>query len=177
MTQSQFNEDVLQKLAGGDRRSTGRSEEVVAEVLADPALFGALFDGMLHTDPLVRMRAADAVEKITRQRPEYLEPCKTRLIEEMAAVDQQEVRWHVAQIFSRLELAPAERAAVFNILLSYLQDGSKIVQTFTMQALADLAEQDPSYRPQVIAILEEQTAAGSPAMRSRGRKLLKRLSS
>ena len=39
--------DILQKLAGGDFRSIGRSNEVVAEVLADPSLFGALFEGML----------------------------------------------------------------------------------------------------------------------------------
>jgi HEAT repeat protein len=168
--------DILQKLTGGDRRSIGRSDEVVADVLADPALFGILFEGMLSDDPLVRMRAADAVEKITARRPDYLRPYKTRLLEEVAAVEQQEVRWHLAQIFSRLELDSGERATVYAILLTYLEDESKIVKTFSMQALADLAGQDETYRPLVIAILEKQTAAGSPAMQSRGRVLLKKLS-
>ncbi len=36
---------LLQKLDGGDRRSIGRSEEVVADVLADPALFDVVFQG------------------------------------------------------------------------------------------------------------------------------------
>jgi hypothetical protein len=44
-----------------------------------------------------------------------------------------------------------------------------------MQALADLAEEDPSLRTQVILMLEELTETGSPAMKSRGRKLLKEL--
>ncbi len=53
--------DLLGKLQGGDRRSIGRADEVVADVLNDPALFDDLFQGMLHDDPVVRMRSADAV--------------------------------------------------------------------------------------------------------------------
>lgn len=167
---------ILQKLGGGDRRSIGRSEEVVAEILEDPSLFSDLFEGMLHDDPIVRMRAADAVEKITASHPEYLRPYKRRLLNEVADIPQQEVRWHVAQLLPRLELDATERKAIYAILLSYLEDDSRIVKTFSMQALADLAELDASYRPSVIAVLEEQTASGSPAMQSRGQKLLKKLS-
>jgi len=32
--------DVLKKLEGGDRRSIGRANKVVADVLNDPSLFG-----------------------------------------------------------------------------------------------------------------------------------------
>jgi hypothetical protein len=166
---------LLSKLTGGDRRSIGRVEEVISEVLANPALFSTLFDGMLADDPLVRMRAADAVEKITAQQPAWLVPYKTRLIREVARIDQQEVRWHVAQLFSRLELAPAERREVLAILEDYLTDQSKIVKTSAMQAMAGLAEQDPALRPEIMAKLETLTATGSPAMRSRGRRLLVQL--
>ena len=41
-----------------------------------------------------------------------------------------------------------------------------------MQALADLAEQDAILRPQVVELLEALVQTGSPAMKSRGRKLL-----
>jgi len=76
----------------------------------------------------------------------------------------------------RLELSEEERAVVVEILLDYLNDKSKIVKTFSMQALADLAEQDAGLRSQVIQLLEELTRTGSPAMKSRGRKLLDKLS-
>ena len=72
--------DILKQLTGGNRRSIGRVDEVVKEVLADPSLFEAVLAGMLHDDPLIRMRCADAVEKITVSHPEYLWPYKTRLI-------------------------------------------------------------------------------------------------
>jgi hypothetical protein len=114
--------DLLEKLEGGDRRSIGRVEEVVAQVLNDPSLFKVVFDGMLGHDPLVRMRSADAVEKITAQHPEYLQPYKKRLIQHVAKIDQQEVRWHVAQMFPRLELSKEEQAVVVEMLEQDRQD-------------------------------------------------------
>ena len=91
-------DNVLDKLKGGDRRSIGRVSEVVADVLDDPALFDVVFHGMLDDDPVIRMRAADAVEKITVDYPEYLQPYKTKLLRQVARIEQQEVRWHVAQM-------------------------------------------------------------------------------
>ena len=84
--------DILKKLSGGDRRSIGRVSEVVADVLDDPTLFEAVFCAMLGDDPVVRMRAADAIEKITARHPEYLQPYKTKLIQQVAKIEQQEVR-------------------------------------------------------------------------------------
>ena len=71
---------ILQKLKGGDRRSIGRAPEVVADILETPALFAEVFEGMHDSDPLVRMRSADALEKISAEHPEYLQPFKNRLI-------------------------------------------------------------------------------------------------
>ncbi len=167
--------EVLNKLGGGDRRSIGRSNEVVADVISDPSLFEVVFNGMLSDDPLIRMRCADAVEKITVKHPEYLQPYKEKLIKQVAKSEQQEVRWHVAQLVSRLDLTREESGFVFEILLDYLNDKSNIVKTFSMQAMADLAERDVSLRAQVIPLLEELTRTGSPAMKSRGRKLLRKL--
>jgi hypothetical protein len=170
-------DDILHKLAGQDRRSIGRVNEVVEDVLHDPSLFEVVFDGMLSDDPIIRMRCADAVEKITAQHPEYLQPFKTRLIHQVAKSEQQEVRWHVAQMVPRLDLSVEERELVVAILLDYLSDRSKIVKTFSMQALADLAEEDARLRDRLIPLFEELTEAGSPAMKSRGRKLLRKLRS
>ena len=166
----------IKELSGGDRRSIGKSESVVADVLADARLFAPLFECMLADDPLVRMRAADAVEKITALRPDFLRPFKAKLIRRVARINQQEVRWHVAQLFSRLELNKADRHEVLLVLKDYLKDESKIVKTFSMQALADMALQDERLRPSIIGQLEALTSQGSPAMQSRGRKLLAELS-
>jgi hypothetical protein len=61
------------------------------------------------------------------------------------------------------------------ILMGYLGDGSSIVRTFSMQALADLAVHDARLRLQVTQLIERLTKTGKPAVRSRGRKLLRQL--
>jgi HEAT repeat protein len=168
---------LTEMLAGGDRRSIGRSEEVVAAVLADETLFQEVFLGLDSQDPLVCMRAADALEKITARRPELLQPYKAGLIERARRADQQELRWHAAQMLPRLELNDDERRQAVEILMDYLKDKSSIVKTFTMQALADLAEQDAGLWDDVINILQDLTQKGTPAMQSRGRKILAKLDS
>ena len=167
---------ILRKLKGGDRRSIGRSNEVVAEVLARPELFGALFTGLYVDDPVVRARAADAVEKISAIHPEYLRPYRARLVGELARCEQKEVRWHVAQMLPRLRWNVRERQEVCDILTEYLRDSSSIVKTFAMQALADLTTQAPELCPAVLRQLQQLTVRGTPAMRARGRKLLEELS-
>ncbi len=166
---------ILKKLQGGDRRSIGRVEEVVDQVLGSADLFEELIDGLLADDPIVRMRSADAVEKITLVKPEWLAPHKKTLIRLAGDSDQQEVRWHMAQVLPRLRLKPGKKKAVANILYSYLDDKSKIVVTFALQALADLAVEEKSLKPRVIGLLEEFIQTGSPAIKSRARKLLQRL--
>ena len=168
-------DSILRKLEGGDRRSIGRSNEVVADVLADPALFREVFSGLLSEDAVVRMRSADAVEKITTRHPEYLESVRALLIGPVAHLDQKEVRWHAAQMLSRIKWTDAERQEVLEILFEYLNDPSSIVKTFSMQALADLARQSPALRPNVLDHLRRLTATGTPAMKACGRKLLAEL--
>ena len=164
--------EVLRKLEGGDRRSIGGSNEVVADVIANPKLFDVVFSGLLTDDPLLRARSADAVEKITVQHPEYLHPYKTTLIGPLARLDQKELRWHIAQMLPRIRWSPKERQQVLDLLLVYLNDRSSIVKTFAMQALADLTAQWPQLRVNVLAQLQELTVNGTPAMKARGRKLL-----
>src|ERR1700685_1267703 len=71
---------ILKKLAGGDRRSICRSNRVVSEVLARPVLFKALLEGISSKDPIVRMRAAAALEEVTVQRPDLLLPHKSVIL-------------------------------------------------------------------------------------------------
>jgi len=163
---------ILKKLAGGDRRSIGRSNSVVREVLARPILFRVLVAGLAVDDPVVRMRAADALEKVSLRRPELLRPHKKILLEISGRAAQQEVRWHMALLLSRMNLSAKHRVVAVDILFDYLRDKSSIVKTCAMQGLAGLAAQDAALKAKVLPLLKELTDVGTPAMRARGRKLL-----
>src|SRR5215831_10208992 len=100
---------ILALLAGGDRRSISRSDAVAAAVSKNHALFSTLMQGWWSEDPLVRMRAADATEKITRKHPDLLCPYKKELLILMSEAEQQELRWHLAAMVPRLQLNSKER--------------------------------------------------------------------
>jgi hypothetical protein len=164
---------ILEKLTGGDRRSIGRSNQVVKQVLAQPVLFSQLFAGLRNTDRLVRMRAADAIEKITLRNPALLERYKKQLLELAGRTDEQEVRWHMAQLLPRLGLSEAQRTVALDILFDYLRDSSSIVKTFAMQAIDDLAGKDNTLAAKLLPMIRELTEIDTPAMRARGRKILR----
>jgi hypothetical protein len=69
---------ILSLLAGGDRRTIGRADEVAAMVSKAPELFPELIAGLWSESPLVRMRAADASEKVTRDRRQSRWPNASR---------------------------------------------------------------------------------------------------
>jgi len=82
---------ILELLEGGDRRSIGRADEVAAIVSRQLNLFRELMTGLRAEDPLVRMRAADAAEKVSRKNPELLKPYNAELLGLMSEADQQEL--------------------------------------------------------------------------------------
>ncbi len=141
-------------------------------VSQDPALFPELIEGMWSEDALVRMRAADATEKVTRNNRELLRPYKDALLGLMSDAREKELRWHLAVMIPRLFLNNKQRQFAISMLNSYLEDRSSLVKTFALQGLADLAREDPIMAPQVIEILREATRNGTPAMKARSRKLL-----
>ena len=163
---------ILGLLKGGDGQSIGRADEVAAAVSKNLAMFPVLMKGLWSEDPLVRMRAADATEKITRSNPDLLRPYRRELLGLMAEAQQQELRWHLAAMVPRLELDSKERELVRSLLNSYLEDRSSIVKTFALQALADLAARQSSIRPGVLEILRQAVRNGTPAMKARSRRLL-----
>jgi hypothetical protein len=163
---------LLFLLGGGDRRTTGRADEVAGLVSRRSELFPQLIAGLWSQDSLVRMRAADAAEKVTRNAPDLLKPYKKELLGLMAETNEQELCWHLAAMIPRLLLTSKERQRVASILNTYLEHRSSIVKTYALQGLAELAQQEPTLRPSVVETLREAVRKGTPAMKARSRKLL-----
>jgi hypothetical protein len=160
-------------LEGGDRRSIGRANQVVALVLREPRRFPEVVGFLWSDNPVLRMRAADAVEKISSREPGLLEPCKAELLGLLFEAPQKELRWHLAQMIPRLPLTKSERQRAAEGLRRYLTDTSSIVKAFALEGLTQLAEADPRLLPDIRELLEAAARAGTPALRARARKLLK----
>lgn len=160
----------IEKLAGTDRRSIGLANEIAEEIAADQARFDEVFAALFVDDPVVRMRAADAIEKASRRCPERLHPHRRALLD-LSETEQQEVRWHVAQMLPRLALTEAERRRAFGVLEAYRRDASTIVRVNALEALVVMARGDADWEARARHHLEEASKSSAPAERARARKL------
>ena len=166
--------ELINKLRGGDLRSIGQVAEVIALAGDDPARFDALFAAMFNDEPVVQMRAADAVEKISQRNPHLLRPHKAALLGELPPGLRQEVYWHIPLMLTRLPLTGAELERAWAQTVDILHSGSKsrILVVNCLQGLADLSLQSGWRREEVAALIRAEMEVGSPAIRARGRKLL-----
>ncbi|HEY1208174.1 MAG TPA: hypothetical protein VGE85_02285 [Terracidiphilus sp.] len=174
---------------GRHRISSGRTAEVVSLVRAHPKKLTQLIECLWDDEPCVAMRAADALEKLTRSRAPVADEMqksvlktlqgswKAPLIGLLAEATENKLRWCLAQVVTRLTLTVPECRRVAETLLSYLEDRSSIVKTCALQGLADLTRQDASLLPEAIDLLRIHSRSGTPAMRARGRMLLKQMES
>lgn len=162
---------AITDFGAGDRRSIGMSNEIAASVLREPKKFAGVFAAMLSADPVVRMRAADAAEKVSRRKPELLRPFKRKLLQQAAEEQQIEACWHLAQMLPRLELKGGEVAEAAEALFSWMKSASHIVKVNAMQALADLAGQHAELKDEVALLVSSMKSAESAAVRARARKI------
>jgi len=167
--------NLLDKLKGGDRRSIGQTDAVVHILKKDPSRFQEVFHGFKCQNPVVRMRAADIIEKVTRDDHGLLRGYELEIIDEFSVIEQQEVCWHIALLLPRLSVGKKDREKIVDVLRRYLEHESKIVVVNAMQALAELAIMDGLLKKKAVQLIALKMVDGSPAIKARGKKLLKTL--
>lgn len=171
----QTGETIRQMLTPAARLDVGRVWEVVELVLGRPGKMAQLVKCLWDDDPAIASRAADTLERVTRERPRRAQRWKEPLLGLLAETTEKKVRWNLALLIPRLKLTARECRRVADVLNSYLDDPSSIVKTAALHGMADLTRQDPEALPEVLDLLRVAGRSGTPAMRARSRILLKAL--
>lgn len=163
---------LAERLRKGDRRTVGSAPGVAESVLMDPAQIPELVDCLFDAHAGVRMRAADALERVSRTHD--LTPYAERLLTEGAAIEQAEVRWHLAQILPRLALTEPQRWHAASLMGAWFRRAeSRIVRTSALQGMVDLAEQNPLLRDMAADMIRAALRSGIPSLAARARRILK----
>lgn len=134
--------DFKEILSGGDLRSIGKSNAVVLKI-NNQNDFDELFKYLFHDDRLVIMRAADTIEKITIDNPQYLKKYKTEIIKLCDIAKDKELTWHLALIIPRLDLKDNEFKNAWHTLTAWAKNknNSRIVRVNSIQGLFEMAKQ------------------------------------
>ncbi len=159
-------------LKGGDLRSLGKANRVVAQV-NDQQSFDRLFTALDNTDRKVVMRAADAIEKITVKNPGYLRQHKDKILALCEEAKHVELKWHLALLVSRLDLTRNEVARIWQILTNWATDKkeSKIVRVNSLQALYTILYSNKGMIQDFNLILKKVERENIPSINARLRKL------
>jgi hypothetical protein len=163
--------------AGGKSNSLGRVDEVIELVLSDQSRLDELYRCLFHPDAWVRMRAADALEKICRDRPDWLLPYVDRFPGELAVSSQPSIQWHLAQMYREVALTKAQQAFAIGWLEQLLSDPGVdwIVAANAMDALVHFVREGAVPSADVVPVLELQRRHKSQAVVKRANKLLTEL--
>jgi hypothetical protein len=166
---------IREMLAPGNRLDAGRACEVATLLLKDPRKTGQVVQSLWDEEAGVANRSADALERASSRRPQILAKWKDALLDRMLDAKENKLRWNLALTITRMPLTEVETTRAEEVLRSWLEDKSSIVKTSAMHGLAGLTRWNPSMLPEVLDILRILSRSGTPAMRARGRILLKRL--
>ena len=160
------------RLTRGDRRSIGEADAIAAAVRVQPRRFDELWACLTGPQPVVRMRAADALEKLGREAPHLFEPHKARLLSGELEDGTPELRWHLVAIASRLTLSEAEAAGfAFRCNQIIRHDRSRIVRVMALQALSDVTGRHVSLASLLADALAFAAVSALPSLRARAVKL------
>lgn len=164
---------IRSMLLPGRRLDPGNACEVAALVLKNSRKTAQVIECLWDEDAGVANRAADALERASSRQPQILVRWKDALLDRMLDAGENKLRWNLALMVSRMSLNEIDTARAAAVLRSWLDDKSSIVKTSAMHGLAGLAQNDLSMLPEVLDMLRMLSRSGTPAMRARGRILLK----
>jgi hypothetical protein len=170
------NSSLRSLLAGGDRRSIGRSNRVLALVHASPDRVAQVVALAKDADWLVSMRALDLLEKLVHDHPEWVQPYRRVFIGPLADSDRWELHLQIARALPFLTWTPRERSRVLAILRRDLDHPQLFVKAWALDSLARFAEDDRTLMPVVHQHLATFARSGRPALAARARQIRRRLS-
>lgn len=171
-TSNNFANRIRKNVHGKDLRSIGNVNEIVTSVQTQQQ-FDVLFKNLLSHERIIEMRSADAVEKLTKKHPEWLQKHKPLLLELLHNSTNKELNWHLAQLVSRLSLTDIELYVVWDKLAYWMlnRNESRIVRVNSLQALYDLSIENSSLLQALRSLVQQVHHEAIPSINARLRKL------
>ena len=162
---------------GGKSNALGRTDEVIEMVLNDKHRLEELYRCTFDEDAWVRMRAIDAVEKIGREKPDWLMPYIDKFQSELALSDQSSIQWHLAQIYRQISLTPSQKNNAIRWLNKVLltPEIDWIVAANCMKTLVQFANEGLIATHEVVSLIKVQRGHKSKTVVRIADKLLAEL--
>lgn len=159
---------------GGKTNSLGNVPFVIKEVIHNKHRMNELYSCLFDEDTWVRMRAADALEKICREHPDWLMPFIEKIQKELSSSSQPSIQWHIAQIYRQVSLTDTQRIFAISWLEQLLNSVHVdwIVSANAMDTLVNFLDSGYYSCDTLKKLLAVQQNHPSKSVRRRAQKIL-----
>jgi HEAT repeat protein len=163
---------LLHFLTGGDLRSDGMATEVAKLVLENDDLFDELLEGLMSSNPVIRGRTSDSIEKIARQNPDLIVNHLPDLINIAKSDDVMMVRMHLAMILGHILVCIVDSDEIFSTLKILLCDNSVFTRSWAIVSLCIMARIFPHFQKEIIEKIAPLKSDNSVAIRTKAVKAI-----
>jgi hypothetical protein len=168
--------DLRKELAKG--QSKALVNRIVKFIGNDPKRFAALIRIFIEGPYRITQHAARPLAySVERHEPLVKPHLKTllRFLKKPGIPDA--VKRNTVRLFQFIEIPRVHHGTVVNLCFQYLADVKEpvAIRVFSMTVLCNIAMKNPELKTEVCLLIEDQLPYASPAFRSRGNKVLKKL--
>jgi HEAT repeat protein len=132
-----------------------------------------LLDALQTGSDVVRGHAADAVERVSRERPELIMPALPKLLTQARQDPVAMVRWHLAMVFANLARSGEDPEPLAEALLGLLEDPSPFVKSWAVSGLCLIARDSPLRNERFLASISPLRNDRSIAVRHRAARAIR----
>lgn len=161
-----------------DEPGKASKNEIAAFIADDPDKFAELWQ-LIKTDiPPVPRLAAWIMDEVVAQHPFQVKPHVEDMVDFLPGDFHDGVRRNLVKILSRTPIPEDKHGELYDLCLRWLMSGDQpvAIKVWCMEICASIAWPYPELKEEVCMVIEEQMPFGSAGFRSRGKKVLKRLS-
>ena len=143
----------------------------------DKKRFTELMKLFLHGEYRVVQRSAWILKQVAGEHPGWVKPYLKKMLEYCRKPVHDAVKRNVIRILEDIPLPKNLQGLAATVCFDFLgsSDEPVAVKVFSMSVLANIAKEEPDLKDELRTLISEQMDYGTPAFRSRGRKILKAL--
>lgn len=159
------------------QRSLAQRNKIISYVAKDPKRFAELIDIFLEGPYRITQYASWPITVCAERYPDLLKPHLKKLVKNLRREGLHDaVKRNTVRSLQFIDVPKSLQGEVVDVCFKYLTgDEALAIKVFSMTVLARIAKDQPELKNELIPIIEDQMPYGSPGLRSRGSKILKKL--
>ncbi len=175
-----MNEITINKLKDQLADSSRALADITANIVYEnPELFGCLKDLVLSEESPYAQRAARVMAICSLQYPELFVPFRQEIAGKITRIQNEGVIRNLLMIYAEMPLAftTKEKTVLMNLCFDFLisQAAAVSIKVYSMEILYKMVTEIPDIGKELYGIIENQMPFSSAGFKSRGKKILKKL--